>query len=185
MIYLIVINYYSQFIEVEPLKEDTKSQTIIKRLTKMFPVHGILDKPVTDNVLQVITRKFKQFATKFHFTNVTSSPQHRKGNSRVGCANQTVRHLIKNSQENNNSFYLVLLNLTNPPRHTDTGSPAQRLFVEGQKVSCQLPTHYSKREPWTRKMCATDSTSIVTPLNITGAVKISWQELQLFTNGCW
>ena len=49
VMYLVVIDYYSEFIEVEALKEDTKSETVIERLTKMFAVHGIPDKLVTDN----------------------------------------------------------------------------------------------------------------------------------------
>ena len=41
VMYLVVIDYYSEFIEVEALKEDTKSKTIIERLTKRFAVHDI------------------------------------------------------------------------------------------------------------------------------------------------
>ena len=80
VMYLVVIDYYSEFIEVEALKEDTKSETVIVRLTKMFAVHGIPDKLVTDNGPQFISHKFKQFATNLHFTHVTTSPHHHKAN---------------------------------------------------------------------------------------------------------
>ena len=47
VMYLIVIDYYFEFIEVKALKEDTKSQTVIEGLTKVFAVHGIPDKLLT------------------------------------------------------------------------------------------------------------------------------------------
>ena len=141
--YLVVIDYCSEFIEVESLKEDTKSEMIIERLTKMFAAHGIPDKLVTDNDPKFISHKFKQFVNNLHFTHVTTSPHPHKANGMVERANQTVRHLIEKSQEDNNNFYLALLNLGNTPRHTDTGCPAQRLFGRRTKtISCQLPKHY-------------------------------------------
>ena len=139
----------------------------MKRLTKMFVVHGIPDKLVTDNGPQFISHKFKQFAIDLHFSHVTTSPHNHKANGMVERANQTIRHLMEKSQEDNNNFYLALLKLRNTPRHTDTGSPAQRLF--GRRTKTKLPTTEAllNRESWNRKMCAIGSTRIVIPRNIT------------------
>ena len=100
---------------------------------------------MTDNGPQFISHKFKQFATNLHFTHVTTSPHHHKANGMVERANQTIRHLIEKSQEDNNNFYLALLNLRNTPRHTDTGSPAQRLF--GRRTKTKLPTTEALLKP--------------------------------------
>ena len=43
----VLIDYYSEFIEVKELKEDTKSETVIKRFTKIFVIHGIRDNLVS------------------------------------------------------------------------------------------------------------------------------------------
>ena len=94
VMYLVVIDYYSEFIEVEALKEDTKSETVIERLTKMFAVHGIPDKLVTDNGPQFNSYKFKQFATNLHFTHITTSPHHHKVYGMVEWANQKVRQAL-------------------------------------------------------------------------------------------
>ena len=94
VMYLVVIDYYSEFIEVEALKEDTKSEKVIERLTKMFAVHGIPDKLVMDNGLQFISYKFEQFGTNLHFTHVRTSPHHHKVNGMVERTNQKVRQAL-------------------------------------------------------------------------------------------
>ena len=39
--YLIVIDYYSKFVEIELLKHDTRSEDIINKLKSIFARHGI------------------------------------------------------------------------------------------------------------------------------------------------
>ncbi|KAL7889064.1 hypothetical protein AOLI_G00040380 [Acnodon oligacanthus] len=47
--YLLLVNYYSKFIEVEWLKSDTRSATVITHLKSQFARHGIPETVISDN----------------------------------------------------------------------------------------------------------------------------------------
>ena len=59
--FLVVIDYFSEFIEMEELEIDTLSSTIIRKLAKIFAVHGIPEKLLTDNGPQLSSHLFKAF----------------------------------------------------------------------------------------------------------------------------
>jgi len=41
--YLIMVNYYSNFIEISPLQNDTKTSTILKHMKANIARYGIMD----------------------------------------------------------------------------------------------------------------------------------------------
>ena len=61
--YLIVVDYFSSFIEVDPLI-DTRSKMVISKLKAQFARHGISQTVVTDNGPQFVASEFQQFAKK-------------------------------------------------------------------------------------------------------------------------
>ncbi len=71
--YLLVIYYFSQYIEVARLKVSSSS-TIISTLKEVFCRHGIPETVVSDNGAQYCSVLFKAFATEYGFDHVTSSP---------------------------------------------------------------------------------------------------------------
>ena len=59
--YLLVINYFSRYVEVVELT-DTTSPNIVTHLKSMFARHGILDQLLSDKGPQFSARFFAKFA---------------------------------------------------------------------------------------------------------------------------
>ena len=70
--YIVLVDYYSDYIEVSPLTDTTPS-SIIKFLKFQFSRHGIPDVLVSDNGPQYISNEFVQFANEWEFRHVSSS----------------------------------------------------------------------------------------------------------------
>ena len=71
--YLITVNYYSNYWEVD-LLTSTTSRAIINKLRKIFSQHGIPETVMSDNGPQYASEEFKKFAKQWEFKHITSSP---------------------------------------------------------------------------------------------------------------
>ena len=88
--YLICVDYYSSFWEID-LLEDTRSATVIRKLKAQFARHAIPETCVSDNGSQFISDEFKEFSRHWSFAHVTS-PRHTlrvKGKSRQPSSQQS------------------------------------------------------------------------------------------------
>lgn len=146
--FLVVIDYYSEFMEVEELKENTLSSTVIERLAKMFAVHGIPEKLITDNAPQFSSFRFQEFAVHWNFKHITTSPHHHQANGMVERANQTIRRIFEKVQGDRTKAYFCLLHFRNTPKATEAGSPVQRLF--GRRTRTKLPVSEKLLKPQTQ-----------------------------------
>ena len=72
--YIVLVDYYSDFVEVSPL-EQTTSSAIIKSMRVQFSRHGIPDVLVSDNGPQFASREFAEFAKQWG-RNFNISPNH-------------------------------------------------------------------------------------------------------------
>ena len=143
--FLVVIDYHWEFIEVEELKENTHSLTVQEKLARIFGTHGKPEKLLTDNGPQFASHSFWGFADEWQCAHVTTSPYHHRANGMVERANQTVRHMIEKADGNRIRTHLALLNFRNTPKTPESGSPAQRLF--GRRTATKLPTSDRLLEP--------------------------------------
>lgn len=141
--FLVITDYYSDFIEVEELCENTHSSTVIAKLARIFAVHGKPDKLRTDNGPQFRSHQFYKFAEDWNISHVTTSPYHHQANGKVERANQTIRHMMEKAQGNMAEFYYGLLQLRNTP-NPDV-SPSQRLM--SRRTATKLPTANSLLQP--------------------------------------
>ena len=144
--YLLIVDAYSGFFEVEML-EDTTSSTVIAHLKKIFARHGIPENLLSDNGPQYSSRKFKDFADGWGFNHKTSSPRYPRSNGLAERTVQTVKNLLKKAKDNGKDPYLVLLAYRDTPRGDGLQSPAQLLF--GRKLRTQLPTTAAVLKPHT------------------------------------
>ena len=92
--YLVLVDYYSNFIELDYLA-DTSSQTVIHKLKMHFARHGVPDYVVSDNGPQYTSSEFRRFATTWKFKHVTSSPHYPQANGMAESAVKTCKAIMK------------------------------------------------------------------------------------------
>ena len=107
--YIIVVDYYSRFFEIAPLKSTT-TENAINHLKSFFCRHGIPEITVSDNEPQFAAATFSKFAEEWGFTNLTSSPHYPQSNDEVERAVKTEKDLIVKSEDP----YLALLSTDLP-----------------------------------------------------------------------
>jgi hypothetical protein len=136
--FLIMVDYYSEFFEIRKLSKGSNATKVIKKIKKIWSVHGIPDKVLTDNGPPFSSRQMKAFAEEYRFELDSMSPWHSQTNGMVERAVQTCKRLLSKCLEDGKDVYLALLDLRNTPRGDKEGSPAQRLM--GRRTKTKLPT---------------------------------------------
>lgn len=112
--YLIVVDYYSKFIEVEKLRS-TSSYSVINIFKPMFARFGVPNVVITDGGTQFTSREFQEFAKQWQFEHKVSSPTHSQSNGMAERHVQVAKNLIKKAIESNRDIHLALLQLRNTP----------------------------------------------------------------------
>ena len=125
--YIVLVDFYSDFIEVKKLEENTSS-SVIEFLKEQFSRYGTLDTVVTDNGPQFSHQESHQFTLNWEFVHVSSSPHHHKSNGKVESAVKIAKSLIKKSLKDNKDPWLAPLDQRNTPTESIGTSPAQRLM---------------------------------------------------------
>ena len=143
--YLLVIDYYSKYVELAHLSQDATSPEIIKHLKSIMARHGIPQELISDNGPQFISKKFENFSKKWEFDNDTSIPKFASNNGQVEKAVQTVKIVLRKAVDCKRDPYLALLEYRNTPIDNDIGSLAELLFQ--RKLRTKLPCKKSLLKP--------------------------------------
>ena len=141
-----MVDYYSNFIEADRLKQTT-SEHVIEICKSQFARHGIPNTHVSDNGPQFSSHQFDQFSIQYQFDHQPSSPHYPQSNGKVEKAVQTVKNLLRKSQAGKCDFQLAFLEFRNTPTNSLLGSPAQRLM--GRRTRTLLPTAHKLLLPKT------------------------------------
>jgi len=136
--YLVLVDYYSDFIEVDELVDGTTSTEVIQLLKHQFSRHGLPDTLVSDNGPQFACKEFNQFSTAWEFDHVSSSPLHPKANGKAESSVKIVKQLFKKAKADGQDPLIALLNYRNTPTEGLDSSPAQRLM--SRRTRTLLPT---------------------------------------------
>ena len=136
--YLVAVDSYSGWFEMDPLK-DTTSRTIIQKLKYHFAAHGVPAKLISDNASYFVSREFQSFSNEWNFVHVTSSPNFPQSNGLAENGVKQAKRLLEKSKKDSSDVYMGLLNLRNIPKES-LPSPAQRLL--GRRT--RTPLHVSK-----------------------------------------
>ncbi|KAG1933981.1 retrotransposable element [Pimephales promelas] len=142
--YLITVDYFSNFWEVDCLT-DTRSSTVIHKLKAHFARHGIPDTVISDNGPQYSSQEFKQFSTVWEFKHITSSPAYPQSNGKAESAVKTAKQLMEKAKRAKTDPYLAILEHRNTPSQGFHASPAQRLM--SRRTKTLLPTHDGLLQP--------------------------------------
>ncbi|XP_077394993.1 visual pigment-like receptor peropsin isoform X1 [Festucalex cinctus] len=138
--YIILVDYYSKYIEVEELK-DQRSRTTIEALKAQFARHGICSTLRTDNGPQYSSEEFKEFCRSYGILHKTSSPHTPHSHGEAERAIQTVKKLWSKASDK----HLALLDYRTTPLQLVGLSPAQMLM--GRRPRNKLPTARALLEP--------------------------------------
>ena len=133
--YLLVIDYFSRWIEV-PLLTSITSANVIIQLKSIFARMGIPEEIYSDNGSQFIPLEFSEFAKKYNFKHTTSSPNFPSSNGMSERGVQTIKSLLKKCKISKQDPYLALLSYRSTPLKNGY-SPADLLM--GRKLKTTLP----------------------------------------------
>ena len=146
--YLVTVDYFSNFWEVDKLP-DTKARTVILKLKNHFARYGCPDEVVSDNGPQFSCNEFATFARTWEFKHCTISPGNSKANGKVESAVKTAKRLLRKALEAGTDPYLAILDYRNTPTQGIGSSPAQRLM--SRRTKTLLPTTNQLLQPQARK----------------------------------
>ena len=136
--FIVVVDHFSRFIEVEKLPS-SRSSSVIAKMKSIFSRHGIAEKVISDNGPCYASQEFAEFAKQFDFTHITSSPHFPQSNGLAEKSVQTVKSMFSKAKADHKDPYLCLLELRNTLL-AEGLSPSQLLM--GRRLrSILLSTH--------------------------------------------
>ena len=135
--YILIVDYFSRYHEIQRLT-NTTSHNIIQALKTAFARHGVPETVVSDNGPQYASQEFANFAKKYDFAHITSSPLFPQSN---GQAEQTVKKLLKEATDP--QMALVVYRTT--PLPWCSLSPAELLM--GRRLRANIPVQTSQLTP--------------------------------------
>ena len=124
--YLVMVDHYSDYIEIVPLK-DLTSKTMIKCMKPIFATHGSPSVLLTDGASYFVSSEFEQFTTSWDIKHVTSSPYHHKSNGKAEVSVKLAKNIVKKTS-NNGDLWKAILEWRNAITPGMKSSPVQRLM---------------------------------------------------------
>ena len=140
--YLLLVDYFSKFIEVTKLKDLTSLETI-EVLKEHFSRHGIPAKLVTDCGSQYTSSEFETFAKSYTFEHVLVNPKYPKANGEAEAAVKTVKSIWRKNKDKRKA----LLEYRASPLPAIDLSPSQ--LSMGRRLRTTLPIAHGLLEPET------------------------------------
>jgi len=138
--FLLVVDYYSRYIEIAKLNRST-AEEVIARTKSIFARHGIPEIVFSDNGPQYTADAYKKFAKEYQFKHLTSSPYYPQSNGEAERAVRTVKEMLRKSKDP----YLALLTYRTTPIQGGRYSPAELLM--NRMLRTTIPTTRSQRLP--------------------------------------
>lgn len=139
--YMVMVDYFTSFIEVDQLK-GTTADDVITKLRVQFARYGIPTELVSDNGPQFTASEFQRFTSRYGIIHTTSSPGYPKANGKAESAVKTVKHMMIKCLREKSNVYEALLELRNTPPQDTALSPTQLMF--GRLTRSRLPAATDK-----------------------------------------
>ncbi|CAF4891520.1 unnamed protein product [Pieris macdunnoughi] len=134
--YVIVVYYFSQYVELVKLVGGSTSKIVISHLKSIFSRHGIPNILISDNGPPFNSKEFHNFALDWQIQHITSSPYLPQSNGLVERTIGTVKNILKKCLTDNTDPHLALLQYRNTPKES-MYSPAQLLM--SRSLRTKLP----------------------------------------------
>ena len=137
--YLIIVDYFSRWIEMPRLK-DISSAEVIEKLKDQFARWGVPEEIRSDGGTQFTSKEFQVLCKEYDMDHTTSAPHHHQGNGAAERAVQTAKRILKQKDPS-----LALMNYRATPIAVTGYSPAQ--LIMGRNLNTRLPTLSSNLNP--------------------------------------
>lgn len=142
--YILVVDYYSKFVEVELLSSGYNSSQVVLKLKSIFSRHGIPCILVSDNGPPFNSKEFREFCKSWEIEHKTSSPYLPRSNGLAERSIQTIKKLFLKAFESNSDPYVALLHYRTTPKG-DLPSPAQLLM--SRSLRTKIPSLSNNHRP--------------------------------------
>ena len=129
--YLIIVDYYSRWIEIKHLTTTTSS-AVINKCRQVFAAHGIPEEFHSDNGPQFAAKEFQDFADHYGFLLTTSSPYFAQANGEAEMAVKIAKTILSTTSPD-----VALMNYRATP-HSATGV-APSVALMGRVINTRLP----------------------------------------------
>ena len=145
---LVVVDYYSRWIEVFVLRTTT-SEKVINCLQSLFCVHGIPLSLQTDNAQNFNSQEMNDYLSSLNIEHRNTTPYWPQANGEVEIQNKSIlkrlriAHAEKKDMKSELETYLMMYRST--PHSTTGMSPAEMLFR--RKIRTKLPDIAEHRVP--------------------------------------
>jgi hypothetical protein len=133
--YLVVVDYYSRWIELVKLGSKD-SGTIIKVLKRIFSMYGVPEKLVADN-MPFNSFEFQRFASVWGLEIITSSPRYPMSNGLAEKGVDICKKMLKKSLDCNTELLVMLMEYRATPVLGSPYSPSELLM--GRLIRTKLP----------------------------------------------
>lgn len=140
--YIVVVDYYSKWIELKQLRRKQASD-VNSNLLEIFSRNGIPRVIIADN-MPFSSLECREFAKSLDFRFETSSPHYPKSNGLAERGVQICKDILKKT-ENMHEAYLALLEYRSIPTKDLSFSPAQSL--QNRNIRSKIPMKDSKFDP--------------------------------------
>ena len=136
--YLITLDQYSNFWEVDKIATMNTAETVIHKLKHHFARYGkYLSNTHLRQCTNISSAEFKQFEKLYKFHHKYTSPYQQSAHT-AERAVKTCKNLMKKAKKEHQDIYLTLLLHRNIPIQAFNSSPAQKF--PGRRTKTTLPT---------------------------------------------
>ena len=127
--YFLVVDSYSKWIEVFPMKSTTSYSTI-KKLMQIFATHGLPKQLVSDNAPNFVSHEMREFLKANGIHQIFASPYHPSSNGLAERSVKLAKSLILKAEPGdiNTKLAKVLFQYRITPQTTTNLSPAELLM---------------------------------------------------------
>lgn len=145
---LVVVDYFSRYMEIEVMGKKIDSSETISRLRPIFARFGLPISITADNGSQLISEEFKSFCIINNIKLISTIPYWPQQNGEVERQKRSIVKRLKISQSTNRNWkedlqdFLLMYRST--PHSTTMKTPAELLF--GRNIRDKLPNMFTPIE---------------------------------------
>ena len=143
MTYLLIVDYFSKFIELQHLHHTT-ALAVINTLKTCFARFGIPKEIVADKGPPFELKEFNDFCSNWDIIFNLFNPGYSRSNGQVERGIQTVKSSLIKAAHDKNDVYLALMKYRNIPMD---GLPSPAEILMGHHIHTLIPMLPSQLEP--------------------------------------